>query len=264
MRLEYRLDGLKGAPVLVLSHSVGTTSDLWESAAPAWTGAFRVLRYDHRGHGGSDAPPGPYSVEALAGDLLELLDELGFERVSLCGLSLGGAVGMWLAVNAPERIDRLVLACTSARFGKPEPWLERARIVRAEGLESIADAVVAGWFTSEFARWRPEVVERFREIFVATPAEGYAASCEALGAWDFRHDLDSIRSATLVVAGSDDTRVPLDDARFLRDRIPGASLVVLPEAPHLASVVQPEAFAAVVTQHLSDVLRPASPRGQTP
>ena len=251
MRFEYRLEGPDDAPVLVLSHSIGTSLELWESTAPAWTGAFRVLRYDHRGHGGSDVPPGPYSVEALAGDLLELLDELGLERVSLCGLSLGGAVGMWLAVNAPERIDRLVLACTTARFGNPALWLERARIVRAEGPEAIADAVVAGWFTDEFARRRPDVVGRFRDIFVATPAEGYAASCEALGAWDFRDDAGLIPVPTLVVAGADDTRVPLDDARFLRDRIPGVALIVLPEAPHLASVVQPDLFAAAVTEHLS-------------
>ena len=250
MNIHHRLDGPADAPVLALPSSLGTTIELWDSNLARWTESFRVLRYDQRGHGRSRAPDGPYSVEELGQDFLELLDELGLDRVSFCGLSFGGATGMWLAANAPERIERLVLACTSARFGEPEYWLERAARVREDGVDVIADSVLARWFTPRFIAEQPDVVARLRRVLLATPPEGYAASCEALADWDFHDRLAAIRAPTLVVAAADDPATPPEHGRLLADRIPGAKLVVLRDAAHVANVEQAEAFSALVTEHL--------------
>ena len=257
MTLHHRLDGAEDAPVLVLSSSLGTTLELWEPNVARWTGSFRLLRYDHRGHGRSPVAAGPYSVELLASDVLALLDEVGFERVSFCGVSLGGAVGMSLAATAPERVDRLVLACTSARFGDPAVWLERAAAVRAGGMRAVADTVVARWFTPALAARRPELVERFRGMLLATPAEGYAACCEALAAWDFRERLDAIAADTLVVAGADDPATPVEHAQLIATAVPTARLVVLPRAAHLANVEQQDRFAGLVADHLGARVRSA-------
>ena len=174
----------------MLSASLGTTLEAWEPQAASLAGPFRVVRYDRRGHGASEVPPGPYSLDDLGRDALELLDELELERASWCGLSLGGLVGMWLAAEAPERIDRLVLACTAAAFLPREQWLERAERVRAEGVAAIADAVVARWFTSGAP---VELVDRFREQLAGTPAEGYAGCCEALADADLAGRLEASR-----------------------------------------------------------------------
>ena len=254
MSLNYRFDGPSDGHVLVLPSSLGTTTELWDLNLGAWSGRFRVLPYDQRGHGGSHVPAGPYSIADLGRDLLSLLDELAIERVSLCGLSLGGATAMWVAARAPERVEALVLACTSARFGEPALWLERAALVRAESAETIADTVVARWFTGRFASERPEVVRRFREVLASTPAEGYAGCCEALAAWDFRSRLPTIRARTLVIAGADDRATPSNQARLLAEQIPNASLVVLAEAAHLANVEQPRSFSTVVAEHVASSL----------
>jgi 3-oxoadipate enol-lactonase len=251
VRVRYRLDGQPEAPTLVLSNSLGTDLELWAPNLPAWTGRFRVLRYDQRGHGRSELPTEPYTVEELARDVLELLDRIEEERVSFCGLSLGGATGMWLAANAPDRIDRLVLACTSAHFGEPGPWLERARVVRSDGMDAIVDRQLDRWFTRGFAGERPEVVARCRRMLLSTPAEGYARGCEAVAAWDFRESLSAIRAPALVVAGEDDPATPPEHAGFLAERIAGAGLAVLPAAAHLANVQQPESFAELVTRHVA-------------
>jgi 3-oxoadipate enol-lactonase len=189
-------------------------------------------------------------VAELGEDLLALADDHGLERFSVCGLSLGGATAMWVAANAPERVERLVLACTSARFGEPEPWLERAATVRGQGLEPIADSVVARWFTLTMS---PEVVARFRCMLVATPAEDYARCCEALAEWDFGDRLPEIAAPTLVIAGADDPATPPEHAELLAERIPDAKLVVLSRAAHLANVEQPEAFSRAVNEHLAPV-----------
>ena len=251
MKLHYRVEGPPEAPFLVLSNSLGTDLELWASNVQAWVASFRVLRYDQRGHGGSGVPPGPYSLEAFGTDVLDLMDELGVERASFCGLSLGGATGMWLAVNAPERIDRLVLACASARFGEPQDWLERGRIVRSEGLDAIADAVVARWFTPSFQEAQPAVVAAARDRLLATPDEGYAAGCEAVAAWDYRERVSEIGARTLVIVGADDPVTPPAHGAFLADRIAGSRLVVLPRAAHLANVEQAEMFTEAVSEHLA-------------
>jgi len=248
MKVHHRLDGPDGAPVLVLANSLGTELELWSRNVPRWQGSFRVLRYDLRGHGATPVSPEPFGVDDLGRDVLELLDDLGIGRVSFCGLSLGGAIGQWLATNEPGRIERLVLACTTARFGEPEQWLQRAAKVRAEGVEAIADSVLARWFTPAMA---DEDVAASREMLIGTPAEGYAAACEALARWDFRDRVGKIRTPTLVIVGGADPVTASSDVELLTGGIPNARLVVLDGAAHLANVERPDAFGAAVSEHLA-------------
>jgi 3-oxoadipate enol-lactonase len=245
MRLYHRFDGPEEAPVLVFSNSIATTLELWDAQVPVFTPAFRVLRYDQLGHGRSQVPPRPYTVEQLGGELLALLDELGVERMSFCGLSLGGAVGMWLGAHAPERLDRLVLAGTSAYFGPPERWLDRIAQVEAEGMAPVAEAAMGRWFTPAFTE-----LEQYREGHASSPAEGYVACCDALAVWDFRSELLGVSVPTLVVVGAEDPATPPEQATVIAEGIPGARLVVVPDAAHLLNVEQPEAFNRAVLDHL--------------
>ena len=213
--------------MLVLSNSLGTTLEMWDPQLPALTERFRVVRYDRRGHGRSPVPPGPYTIDDLGGDVLALLDRLELERVSFCGLSIGGAVGMWLAAEAPERIDRLVLCCTKALFAPPEQWTERAATVRAGGVATVSEATLGRWFTPAFHTARPDVVERFRAMLVGTPPEGYAGCCEALAGTDLRARLGVISAPTLVITGEHDPVAPPPEGEELAAAIPGARHVVV-------------------------------------
>jgi 3-oxoadipate enol-lactonase len=254
IEVHHLLEGPEEAPVLVLSNSLGTTLEMWDEQAPVLSERFRLLRYDHRGHGGSTVPPGPYKIEDLGRDVLVLLDRLEVERFSFCGLSLGGMVGMWLASEAPELVERLVLCCTSARFA-PDTFDSRARTVRADGVGAIADAVVERWFTPAFREGRPEIAEWAQRMLLETPDEGYAGCCEAVRDADLSDTLDTISASALVIAGADDPAAPPDQAESIRDSIPGASLQVVSEAAHLANIEQPEAVTQAILDHLSSVLR---------
>jgi 3-oxoadipate enol-lactonase len=249
--LHHRLDGPEGAPVMMLSNSLGTALDMWDEPLPALARHFRVLRYDQRGHGRSPAPPGPYTIAELAGDALELLDRLGLERVSFCGASLGGMTGMWLAINAPGRVERLALCCTSAHLPPRENWTDRAATVRAQGMEAVAEAQLERWFTPALAQFRPELVERTRRTLLATPPEGYAGCCEAIGAHDLRAELDSIRAPTLVLAAADDPATPPEHGRLIAEAVDGARFVMLKGARHLAAVERTEDFVRAVLGHLT-------------
>jgi 3-oxoadipate enol-lactonase len=255
MRLDHRLHGPEGAPVLVLSNSLGTTQELWERQLPELAQRFRVVTYDHSGHGTSELPERPCTVEAFAHGLLGLLDELGLDRVSVCGVSLGGMVGMALAMEAPERVERLALACTSACIGPPQHWEERARVARSEGVEAIADTVVGRWFTPELAEGEPETVARFRELLTTTRAEGYARCCDALAVWDARERISTITAPVLVLAGAEDPATPVEHAELIAGRIPGARLHVLERAAHLANVERAEEFTDAVLEHLGQEVR---------
>ena len=234
----------------MLANSLGTRQHLWSRQLPELTERFRVLTYDHPGHGASGLPQDPCTVEAFAPTLLGVLDDHALERVSFCGTSIGGMVGIALALEAPERVERLVLSCTSAYLGPPERWAERARIVRAEGMEAVADTVVVRWFTPELAREEPETVARSRAMLVATPREGYARCCEALAAWDARERISAISVPTLVVAGAEDPATPVEHAELLVSRIPDARLLVLERAAHLANVERAEEFTTAMLDHL--------------
>jgi 3-oxoadipate enol-lactonase len=248
--LSAQLSGPEQAPVLVLSNSMGTTTAMWDDQLDALSRRFRVLRYDHRGHGGADPPPGPYRMEQLGGDLLGLLDREGLERVSFCGLSLGAMVGMWLAATAPERVERLALCCTSAKVD-PGPYLERAAKVRAGGTGSVAGEVVERWFTPGFRERAPETVARAVAMLLATPAEGYAGCCEAIAAMDLRAGLGSITAPTLVLAGADDPATPPPHAEAIVAAIPAARLEVVAGAAHLANIEQPRRVTRLLLDHLT-------------
>ena len=250
MSLAHRLQGPDAGETIVLSNSLGTTQELWRRQLPALTEHFRVLTYDHPGHGASGLPEEPCTVEAFAQALLDLLDELALERISLCGTSIGGMVGIALALEAPERVERLILSCTSAYLGGADGWAERARIVRAEGMEAIADRVVVRWFTPELPHTQPETVARFRAMLVATPPEGYARCCEALAAWDARERISEVAVRTLVVAGAEDPATPVEHAELLAARIPDARLLVLERAAHLPNVERADEFTKAVLDHL--------------
>jgi 3-carboxy-cis,cis-muconate cycloisomerase/3-oxoadipate enol-lactonase len=250
-RLAYELGGPEQAPVLVLANSMGTTMAMWYHQLQALEERFRVLFYDHRGHGGSDLLPGPSTMEQLGGDLLGLLDDLGLDRVSFCGLSLGGMVGMWLAANAPDRVDRLVLCCTSAKVDA-EAYLERAAKVRAGGTGSVAGEVLERWFTPAFRERGRGEVEWAAAMLTATPDEGYAGCCEAIAAMDLRADLPRITAPTLVLAGRDDPATPPAHAEAIAAAIADARLEVVPGAAHLANIEQPGPVTRLLLEHLSD------------
>jgi len=246
VRLAHRFDGPDGAPVLVLASSLGTTHAMWDSNVDALAQRFRVLRYDHPGHGATPVPDSSFSVAEMADDVAALLDDEGIERVAFCGLSLGGAVGQSFARRHPDRLERLVLCCTAAKFGEPAGWEERAQTVRKDGLAAIVGAVLERWFTDAQRESQQELVAQFREQFLATPAEGYARCCEALRDWDFRAELPEIEAPTLCIAGDRDPSTPPAELELLAHEIPNAELVVLPDAAHLANVAQPELFAQAV------------------
>jgi 3-oxoadipate enol-lactonase len=245
------VDGPADAPTLVLGSSLGTTHAMWEPQLAALAERYRVVRYDRRGHGRSPVGPGPTTIDALGADLVALLDVLSVETASFCGLSLGGVEGMWLAVNAPERVDRLALCCTAASFPPRQGWVDRAAVVRGEGTDAIVDAVLDRWFTVSFHDEHPDVVDRFRAMFVSTPAEGYAACCDALADVDLTSRLAEIAAPTLVITGADDPVVPAATGDALASAIPDARHVDIRGAAHLANVEAGPAFTAALLGHLT-------------
>jgi 3-oxoadipate enol-lactonase len=212
-----------------------------------------VLRYDPRGHGRSPAPRGPYSIADLGGDLIALLDRLDIERAALCGISIGAMTAIWAAAQRPERVETLILCCTSARFGDEarRAYLERAVAVRADGLEPIADAVVARWLTDRFARANADTAARLRRELIATSPEGYAGCCEALATMDLRPVLETIEMPALVIAGAEDPATPPSHGHLIAEGIRGARLDVLPTA-HLAVVEQPDAVGDLILNFLQE------------
>ncbi|QFZ19243.1 3-oxoadipate enol-lactonase [Saccharothrix syringae] len=249
MKLHHELSGPPGAPVVVLGNSLGTTTALWDAQLPALHERFRVLRYDHRGHGGSPSAPGSYRLDDLADDVLELLDALELPRVSYCGASMGAMVGMWLAGHAPERIERLVLCCTVSTFTAARPWHDRAARVRAAGTAAIAREVVGRWFTPEFAGRFPELVGAFEADLSAVDDDGYAGCCDALAALDLRSVLTAIEAPTAVISGAFDEATPARCGRAVAEAIPGATFHVVPAA-HLVNVEAAEEVSAIMLKHL--------------
>jgi 3-oxoadipate enol-lactonase len=250
--LNYRVDGPPDAPVLVLSHALGLSLAMWDPQLRRLSRSLRVLRYDHRGHGGSPVPPGPYRIEDLGRDLLRVLDRLALARVSFCGLSLGGMVGLWLAANAPARVDRLVVCSAAARMPRPNDYAERARLVRAQGMGAVADRVVGRWFTPTFLARRPDVVGGIKALLLATSPEGYAATCDALAAMDLRDALPRIKASTLVIAAGEDQATPPERSEDIARGITGARLSVIPNAAHIANVERPEAITDQIVDHVTN------------
>ncbi|HZC63316.1 MAG TPA: 3-oxoadipate enol-lactonase [Streptosporangiaceae bacterium] len=250
VRLAATLDGPRDAPVLVLGNSLGTIRDLWEPQLTTLGERFRLLRYEHRGHGGSPAPPGPYTLADLGADVLRLLDDFGVEHASYCGVSLGGMIGMWLAANAPGRIDALGLCCTSARFPDTDLWVRRAAAVRDGGLPPISARVVSRWFTPAFAARHPSVPAAFAATLDGVDPEGYAGCCDAIAAMDLRPALAGITAPTLVISGSEDPATPPWHGAVMARGITRSRLAVIRGASHLASVSNPGEVTAALSAHL--------------
>ncbi len=248
-KLAYRFDGPDVAPVLMLSNSLGTAMTMWEPQMAAFTGRYRVLRYDTRGHGASDAPAGSYGLDRLGRDVIELIDALDLERVNFCGLSLGGMTGQWLGMRAPQRLDRLILANTSGFMGPPSGWDARIGTALSQGMAPLAEASLQRWFTPGFLAARPDL-SAIEAGLLATPPHGYAGCCAAIRDMDLRRFAALIATPTLVIAGSLDPATPLDHAQALVEAVPEARLSIL-QAAHLSNVERPGEFAEAVLSFLA-------------
>lgn len=246
---EYEISGPEDADVIVFSNSLGTTLSLWDVQSEELSTDFRVLRYDTRGHGGSVKSKGPYTFKQLGTDVLNLVDALGIEHFSFCGISMGGLVGQWLGINAEARIDKLILCNTAARLGTAEAWLERAGLVRLRGMVPVVKGTPGRWFTPRFLEMHAELAQQRLNELSRTDAECYAACCEALANADFRHDVSSIKAPTLVIGGMYDPVTTLTDADFLAQRIPGAACVSL-EASHLSNLEAADVFTLTIRKYL--------------
>ncbi|MGB8475299.1 MAG: 3-oxoadipate enol-lactonase [Candidatus Acidiferrum sp.] len=233
--IHYDLAGPDGAPLLVFSHSLGANLSMWDPQGPELQKRFRVLRFDTRGHGQSSVTPGPYTIELLARDLLALLDHLQTDRVHFCGLSMGGQIGMWLALNAPERLRKLILCNTAAKIGTPEMWNPRIETVRKGGIKSASAAIMARWLTKDYCTKFPAVAAKTLAMLESTNPDGYVASCAAVGDFDVRDAVAKIRVPTLVIAGTRDTATPPADGRYLAGQIAGALYKEL-NAAHLSNI----------------------------
>jgi 3-oxoadipate enol-lactonase len=248
--LHHEVSGPEDAPPVLLLNSLGSDMSMWDGQLGALSQRFRVIRCDTRGHGRSPVLPGPYTVDDLGADVLELLDSLRIGRVHVAGVSLGGMLAMWLATHAATRVDRLALVCTAAHFPTPQTWAERAALVRAGGTGAVADAVVARWFTPDYVAREPERVAAARAMIAATPAEGYAGCCEVLAVADMRPQLGAVRAPTIVVSGAGDPASPPERGHELATGIDGASIVVVPDAAHLAPLERPDVVTGLLMSFL--------------
>ena len=251
IRIAYRLDGEPGNPALLLSNSIATDLHMWDGQIAELMTHFRVLRYDARGHGASDAPAGPYSLDRLGRDVVELLDALGLDRVHVLGLSLGGFVAQWLAIQTPERVDGLVLSNTAAYLGPPAQWNQAiTELLQAPDMHATAAMFLCNWFPAHLLAAEAEVVVSFRRTLLATPRAGIAGSWAAIRDADLRRTLQVIDRPTLVIAGAHDTITSAAHGEAIASSIPGARLLVLPTV-HLPNIENPSAFLDAVIGFLA-------------
>jgi 3-oxoadipate enol-lactonase len=250
--LHHTVAGPQDGPPLLLAGSLGTNLSMWQPQIHELGRRFRVIAFDQRGHGSSPAPPPPYSIADLGADVIGLMDQLGIERAAYVGISIGGMAGIWLGANAGERLDHLVLMCTSA-YAPPElRWLDRAAAVRAAGTTAtIADAVVERWFTPAWTLAHPDAVAAHKAMIVATDPEGYCGCCEAIAAMDLRDCLPRISVPTLVISARDDLALPPEHQQLIAEAIPTARLELIADAAHIASAERPDVVNHLIEEHLS-------------
>jgi len=253
-RISYRVEGETHKPALVLSNSIATSLEMWDGQVAALTKHFRVVRFDTRGHGKSDVPQGPYSFDRLGRDALELLDELELERVNFLGLSLGGMIGQWLGVYAPERIERLILSNTSPYLGPVERWRQQiAWVLQPNNADEIADMFIGNWFPASMRQEDSSVVRMFRAMVRATDPRGIAGNFAAIRDVDFRRVDSLITRPTLVIAGRDDTVTLPEHGKLIAETVPGAKLVMLPVV-HMPNVESSDTFLQHVLTFLNSGL----------
>lgn len=248
--LRCKDEGPTEAPTLVLSSSLGTSLEMWDRQVPRLSSFFRVVRYDHRGHGGSSAPAGRYTIDDLGNDVLDLLDALGVEKAALCGLSLGGMAAMWLAAHHPSRVSSIVVACSAPVLGPKQTWYERADTVRRDGAGSLLPALTERWFPPEVPGRRPDLVREVGAMLERCDAEGYASCCAAIAEMDLRPVLAGIDAPALVIGGAYDPVTPPSGVLELASELRGA-LVVLRDSSHLANLTEPDAFTDAVLSHVA-------------
>jgi len=249
-RISYTVTGPAGAPVLLLINSIGTTRELWAPQVDAFNRAYRLIRYDARGHGASSVPSGDYTIGQLGRDALAILDAERAGTASVCGISLGGLTAMWMGVHAPRRVVSLILANTAARIGSVQSWTDRMALVREHGMSGVADLALPRWFSSGFAERHPATLERFRTMIEGCAAEGYLGCCAALRDEDLRESISGIRCPVLAVAGRTDLATPVDALQDIHARIAESRMVTL-DASHLSNVEQAEAFTSAVLNFLA-------------
>jgi 3-oxoadipate enol-lactonase len=252
IQIQYELTGKKGAGTVVLSHSLGSSLLMWNPQMDALTPSFQVLRYDIRGHGASDAPSGPYTLELLAEDVIGLLDALGMDRIHFVGLSMGGMIGQCLALTHPQRLKSLTLCDTASVVpAEAQPvWQERLDKAARKGMEALVEETLERWFTPAFLRQNPPMVKLIREQILATPVAGYIACAEAIRRLDYLARISQIKTPTLIMVGEEDPGMPVASAEAMHKRIATSKLVVLPSARHLSNVEQAKTFNAAVLEFL--------------
>lgn len=255
IRINYEIEGPSTGPVVVLSHSLATNLAMWNPQIEALTRRYRVLRYDTRGHGGSDAPEGAYSLDQLAEDASGLLEALRIESAHFVGLSMGGMVAQMLALKRHSRLRSLVLCDTTSRIppdAKPS-WDERIRIASTAGMAPLVETTIARWFTHTYPGRRPDVVDGIRELIRNTAPEGYVGCCHAIASLDITSALERVSVPTIVIVGEDDPGTPVAAARLIHERIKGSMLSIIGSASHLSNVEQPGEFNHIVTEFLNAV-----------
>jgi len=249
--INYRWDGAGDGPVIMLAHSLGFAMRMWDPQVEPLTAAgFRVLRYDHRGHGASAVPDGPYTMEHLADDAVALMDGLGLARVHFCGLSMGGMVGQMLGARHARRLRSLVLCSTSCHMPPKALWDERIATVRNHGLQAVVDATLDRWYTQAGQQRLPEAVARTRRAILGTSVPGFCACCAAIRDMDLRETVRDISIPTLILVGESDEGTPVSAARSIHERIVGSRLEILRDAAHLQNVEQADTFNALLLSFL--------------
>ncbi len=251
LRLNTQATGPEDGPVLVLSGSLGTTLHLWDLMLAHLPQTLRIIRYDMRGHGLSDAPEGPYRMGQLVSDAEAVCDTYGVQDALFVGLSVGGMVAQGLAVKRPEIIRALVLSNTAAKIGNPKLWQDRIEAVQAQGMEALADGVMQRWFGASF--YGSDAMAPWRKMLVSTPPQGYAGVCAAIAGTDFYTPTSGLRIPTLGIAGNEDKATPPDLVRETIDLIPGAQFVLMRQAGHLPCVEQPETYARHLRKFMGDI-----------
>ena len=247
--LNVEVEGPANAPVLMMSNSLGTNLHMWDDQAPAFSKQFRLVRYDRRGHGQSEAPKGPYTMDRLGRDVLSIADALGVKRFNWCGLSMGGMVGQWLGANAPDRLEKLIVSNTHYYYGDKQPWHDRIKFAQDKGLAALAPMQMERWFTKGFREKNPQAIARISEMFVATPLGGFIGCCEAVRDMDFRQSTPTITVPTMVIVGSQDPATPPAAGEEIHKMIKGSTLVAI-DAAHLSNVEQPKAYTDAVLNFL--------------
>lgn len=248
-QINYQTFGDASKPALVFSNSLGTQFSMWQSQIEFFKSSHYVICYDTRGHGASSAPQGPYSLEQLGQDVVNLLDHLNIAQAAFCGISMGGLIGQWLAIHQAHRFSHVIVCNTAAKIGQEQAWNDRAALVREQGLEPIASTAASRWFTAAFVQKNLKIVEKLSNELSAGSLEGYASCCEALAKADMREQLKEISIPVLIIAGQQDPVTTVEDGQFMQARIAGSQIFEI-DASHISNIEQPQVFNKAIVDFI--------------